>query len=124
MIDEIIAIDRSWEDAITRVDVVALDRLASDDMVYTHAGSLVEGKSGFIDHIVNGKLIFNSVEFDDVEVRLHGACAVLTCALHKQTTDREGVAGELHFRTTRVWVHEDDRWQLLANQSTFIPAQD
>lgn len=120
----IIALDRAWEDAIINSDVGELDRLAADDLVYTHAGCLVEGKEGFIDHIVNGALAFTSVDYEDVEVRVHGDTAVLTCALHLQTLDRADQPGELHFRTTHVWVNGGDAWRLLANQSTFIPETD
>ena len=119
---EVIAIDRAWEDAIIRADTSALDRIGASDLVYTHAGGSVEGKAGFIDHIVNGRLRFTSIEYDDVEVRLHGTSAVLTCALHLDTVDRAGDPSELHFRVTHVWIARDGRWQLLANQSTHLPA--
>lgn len=120
---EIIALDRAWEDAIVRVDPGELDRLSSEDLVYTHAGGWIEGKASFIDHIVNGPLLFPVIKYEDISVLVHGTTAVLTCALHLETTDREGARGELHFRVTHVWTHEDGRWLLLANQSTHIPAK-
>ena len=101
-----------------------LSRLGSDDLVYTHASSVVEDKAGFIDHIVNGKMRFIKVDYEDVEIRPHGDMALLTCALHLKTVDRtNGERGELHFRTTHVWILEDGRWQLLANQSTYLSRQ-
>lgn len=122
MRDEIIAVDRVWEDAIIAVDVRTLNRLAADEMVYTHAGCDVDDKSAFIDHIVNGALRFTRIDYEDVAVRTVGPTAVLTCALHLETVDRCQVAGGLHFRTTHVWICRDERWQLLANQSTHLPA--
>ena len=119
----IIALDRAWEDAIIRVDADELDRLAATDLVYTHAGGWTEGKASFIDHIVNGQLLFPAITYEGVEVHVHGTTAVLTCALHLQTVDRAAVAGDLHFRVTHVWIEEDGSWQLLASQSTHIPTR-
>jgi ketosteroid isomerase-like protein len=118
---EVLVADRAWEDAIIRVDSAALDRIGASDLIYTHASGSVEGKAAFIDHIVNGRLRFTSIEYDDVEVRVHGASAVLTCALNLDTVDRAGDRSELHFRVTHVWIARDGRWQLLANQSTHHP---
>jgi ketosteroid isomerase-like protein len=117
---EIVATDRAWEDAITHRDVSEMTRLASDDLIYTHANSIVEDKAGFIDHIVNGRLRFLAVEYEDIAVRVHGNMGLLTCALHLDTLDDANVKGELHFRTTHVWILTDGRWQLLANQSTYL----
>ena len=118
---EIIALDRAWEDAIIQKNADEMARLAADDLIYTHAGCSIDDKPGMIDHIMNGELTFVSVDYEDIQVRAHGDMAVLTCALHLDTLDKEGKEGELHFRTTHVWILEKGRWQLLANQSTHIP---
>lgn len=118
---EIVAADRAWEDAIINVDAAELARLGSDDLVYTHAGGWVEGRDGFIDHIVTGALSFETIEYEDTEVIVRGDTAVLTCALHLKTRDRAGQTGELHFRMTHVWHQSVDGWKLLASQSTHIP---
>ena len=52
------ALGRAWEDAIINNDVAGLDRPACDDLAYSHTGCLVEGKEGFIVHIVNGESPF------------------------------------------------------------------
>lgn len=118
---EIEALDRAWEDAIIDQDAAALDRLGASDLIYTHAGGWVEGKAGFIGHILDGPLRFPVIDYEDVEVRLHGDAAVLTCALHLQTLDQAGIAGELHFRVTHVWHRVEGAWRLVASQSTHIP---
>jgi ketosteroid isomerase-like protein len=121
--DEIVALDRAWEDAITNRDAGELGRLGSDDLIYTHASSVVEDKGRFIDHIVNGRLRFAKIDYEDIVVRAYGRMALLTCALHLDTVDSStGTEGELHFRITHVWIREDGRWQLLANQSTYLPS--
>ena len=120
---EILALDRAFEDAIIAVDASALDRLSHEDLTYTHAGGWIEGKAGFIDHIVTGANSFEVIDYDDTEVAVHGDTAVLTCALHLETRDRAGTAGELHFRMTHVWHRGADGWKLLASQSTHIPPQ-
>lgn len=52
------ALDGAREDAIIKNAVADLDQLACDDLVYTHAEGLVEGKAGFVDHTVNGEVAF------------------------------------------------------------------
>ena len=121
MVSEIIALDRAWEDAIIQENIDEMNRLASDDLVYTHANCIIDNKAAFIDHIIEGELRFVAINYEDIEVRMHGPTAVLTCALHLDTLDSGNKKGELHFRTTHVWIFEDDQWQLLANQSTHIP---
>ncbi len=118
---EILALDRAFEDAIIAVDAATLDRLALEDLAYTHAGGWVEGKVGFIDHITSGALRFESIDYEDTRVVVHGDTAVLTCALHLDTRDRSDQAGELHFRMTHVWHRSPTGWKLLASQSTHIP---
>ncbi len=114
-------LDRAWEDAITLCDQAELLRLSSPDLVYTHASGVVEDQAGFVDHIANGRLRFVKIRYDDVAVTIHANTALLTCALHLDTVDRTtGHEGELHFRITHVWVNENDRWRLLANQSTYL----
>ncbi len=119
--DEILALDRAWEDAIVARDVSGMERLASDDLVYSHASSEIDDKTTFLDHIVNGPLRFDQVEYENVEVVLRESVAVLTCALHLRIVDAAGAPDELHFRTTHVWADEAGTWRLLANQSTHLP---
>lgn len=118
---DIIALDRAWEDAIINEDAAELERLGAEDLIYTHAGGWIEGKAGFIGHITDGPLRFPVIDYADTEVRQHGDTAVLTCELHLQTLDRDGVSGDLHFRVTHVWHQADGGWRLLASQSTHMP---
>lgn len=120
---EILTLDRAFEDAIIAADASTLDRLAHEELTYTHAGGWIEGKAGFIDHIETGALSFEVIDYDDTQVVVQGDTAVLTCALHLQTLDKGGQAGELHFRMTHVWNRGVDGWKLLASQSTHIPRQ-
>ena len=117
---EIVALDRAWEDAIIAVDTAVLERLGAEDLVYTHGDASIEGKPGFIDHIVNGALRFERIDYEDTEIRMRDGAAVLTCALHLETRDQQGHHGQLHFRMTHVWVREPDGWRLLASQSTHL----
>lgn len=120
-VDLVIELDREWEDAIIARDVETMERLASDDLVYTHASCAVDDKAIFLLHIADGPLRFVEISYDDIAVRLTDTTAVLTCELHLRTLDRDQRPGELHFRTTHVWVKEVGHWRLLANQSTHMP---
>jgi ketosteroid isomerase-like protein len=119
---DIVALDRAWEDAIIDEDAAMLERLGSPDLIYTHAAGWTEDKDGFIRHVLDGPLRFPVIRYEDTEVRLHASAAVLTAALHLETLDRDGKAGELHFRITHVWCRDAEAWRLVASQSTHIPS--
>ena len=87
VIAEIIALDRAWEEAIVRVDSGELDRLSSEDLVYTHAGGWIEGKASFIDHIVNGQLLFPVIEYEDISVLVMALrrCSLVPCTCRRPT---------------------------------------
>lgn len=119
--DEVRALDREWEDAIVARDLPALERLASDDLVYSHASCEIDDKTAFVGRIAHGPLRFLQVEYEDVGVVIGESVALLTCALHLRIIDGNGQQGELHFRTSHVWAHEASGWRLLANQSTHLP---
>lgn len=119
--DDVLALDREWEDAIVARDVPTMERLASDDLVYSHASCEIDDKAAFLGHIAHGPLRFLQVEYEDIAVVTRESVALLTCALHLRVTDATGEPDQLHFRTTHVWGREVDAWRLLANQSTHLP---
>lgn len=117
----VLALDREWEDAIVARDISALERLASDDLVYSHASCEIDDKATFVEHTAHGPLRFHQVEYEDVAVVVRAFVALFTCALHLRISDCAGEPGELHFRTTHVWAYERSGWRLVANHSTHLP---
>jgi len=71
MISEIIKLNNPWQHAIKRKDAEALRELAAD------------AKEGFVAHIMESQNNITAVTSTDVAVRVHGAMAVVACAVRR-----------------------------------------
>ena len=97
-------------------DVDALERLLSDQLVYTHSSASVDTKASFIESI-RTRRPYQNVERSGEEVRLHGDTAVVT---GQARIDLNG-GRQLNLRYTDVWVKGADGWRMVAWQSTRLP---
>ncbi len=97
-------------------DLDALDRLLSDQLVYTHSSASVDTKASFIDAIKTRRP-YQKVERSGEEVRLHGDTAVVT----GQARIELNGGNRLNLRYTDVWVKGAGGWQMVAWQSTRLP---
>ena len=69
----------SWETALTKADVGALQTLYDDTLVYTHSNGKVDSKASYIDTIKSGATKYESMNRDDIKVNVYGEAAVVTC---------------------------------------------
>jgi ketosteroid isomerase-like protein len=97
-------------------DLDALERLLSDQLVYTHSSASVDTKASFIESIKTRRP-YQKVERSGEEVRLHGDTAVVT---GQARIDLNG-GRQLNLRYTDVWVKSADGWRMVAWQSTRLP---
>lgn len=97
-------------------DIPTLERLLSDQLVYTHSSASVDSKASFIESIETRRP-YQKVERSGEEVRLHGNTAVVT---GQARIDLNG-GRQLNLRYTDVWVNGPNGWQMVAWQSTRLP---
>jgi ketosteroid isomerase-like protein len=105
------------------VDEVALNKLLSDDVVYTHSTALVQTKKEFNDTLKAGgiKYIALAPLMTDVKVRVMGNTALVTGAAAVHVIDH-GTDKNMKIRYTEVHAKTPSgSWQLLAWQSTVMP---
>jgi ketosteroid isomerase-like protein len=105
--------------AMERVDVTMLDRILSDDLIYTHANGLQQTKAEFIGVLGSGDIKYESITPDEVRVRIYHQAAVV--AGRASVRIRTG-GGEQSFRICylNVYVKQDGRWQMVAWQSSRV----
>jgi Domain of unknown function (DUF4440) len=58
--------------AMTEVDLPALERLLSNDLVYTHASGWRQSKTEFLASLRSGELVYHSFASESQQAKAHG----------------------------------------------------
>src|SRR5690348_6880312 len=70
--EEIIKVDEERNQALQKGDVATLDRIYSDDLVYTNASGVLLTKAQHLGDLKGRSLNFISFKHEDVQVTVHG----------------------------------------------------
>jgi ketosteroid isomerase-like protein len=112
-------IEREWGDAMTKHDMVALDRILGDDhSVITKDGSILTKAQ----EIANYKSETSSNElfdFEPMKVRVFGDTAIVTGG-HREKSHNFGNDTSGHYRWTDLFVKRSGRWQAVASELTRV----
>jgi hypothetical protein len=111
----VLATDRQLDLAWNDKDVGALDQLWADDYLFIGWTGEIMDKHERLAAIRSGKFQVQSVQSDEVKVRLFNEVAFLT--------DRERIQtnrGEITVRSTRAFIFRSGRWQLITAQKTRV----
>jgi ketosteroid isomerase-like protein len=108
--------------ALGRNDAAALDRIYADDYTLVNESGVLTTKAPRLAAIKSGELKYESVGFDEVNVRLYGNTAVATYRVtSKGQLKGQEIGGQ--FRATSTYMKMKGRWQLVAAQVTRITEQ-
>jgi ketosteroid isomerase-like protein len=117
--NEIRELERQRFRAMEKVDVATLNRILSDDLIYTHANGLQQTKAELIGVLGSGDMKYESITTDDVRVRIFTETAVVTGhASIKIKAHGEEQSFKLCYLD--VYVKQDGRWQMVAWQSSRV----
>lgn len=105
--------------AMQTVDVAALDRILSDDLVYTHANGLRQTKDDVIGVLASRDMKYESITPEDTRVRIYGDTAVLTGHANVKI-NAQGQDQSFKICYLDVYVKQEGRWQMVAWQSSRI----
>jgi len=117
--DQILNLDREWNEAYPRLDVAALDRIIADDWVCIDGGGLVITKKQLLERVQSSTAFLDPYRFDEIKLRMFKDAAIVTGRLSGTRRNGDG-AFYLEQRYTRVYVRRDDRWQAVATQVTVV----
>jgi ketosteroid isomerase-like protein len=106
--------------AVLAGDAATLQRLMSDDIVYTHSSARVDTKQSFIASITSGTVKYRRIHRRDVTVSVHEGFAFLTGAIEIDV-ETGGTLRPLVLRYSNVWESTPKGWQQVLWQSTPIP---
>jgi ketosteroid isomerase-like protein len=120
---QVLQADKDRFAAMIKVDEAALNKLIADDVVYTHSTALVQSKKEFVDTLKAGAIKYLAMAHiaPDVKVRILGNTALVTGGVAVHVIDH-GTDKNMKIRFTEVHTNRSGSWQLLAWQSTVIPA--
>jgi len=119
--DEIKSAERQWADAAKSSDAAQLNRLLSDDLVYTHATGVVDDKTSYIEKVKSKRQKYDGIVPSNVRIKVFGGhTAVLTARMRMHGTNAAGAFDD-QVLMTHVWVKLDGSWRLVAHQTTKVP---
>jgi ketosteroid isomerase-like protein len=107
--------------AMCEADVATLEALLADSLVYTHSYGGADSKASYLDGIRSKKWQYQAVERPIEDIQVHGDCAVVTGQVRIELLS-SGQPKKLNSRFTNVWVKGRQGWQMVAWQSTPLPA--
>jgi hypothetical protein len=118
-LEEIQKAEREIIQAMLKSDVAELDRLISDQLIFSAHTGKIFGKQADLDAHRSGNIKVESVEPEDYHIRMHGETALVFVLLRIKGyffgNYSEGI-----FRFSRVWMKEEGEWKVVAGQSTMI----
>jgi uncharacterized protein (TIGR02246 family) len=117
--EEVKKVEQQWADATLHRDAAALNRILADDLKYVHGNASVQNKKQFIDSLKSGDLVYHSIDFEEVDVRVLGDSAIVMSKSRMSIT-MGGQDQKFEVRFLRVYVKRNGAWQLLAHQATRI----
>lgn len=105
-----------WMDAVRRKDFDALDQIVGAEFV------LISARLGFVDRPgwLETAKDYNIEEFEYIESQIHvyGDAVVVSNSRYRQNANWRGQDLSVPFYLTDVWLHRDDRWQVVSRHSS------
>ena len=111
---ELLALLDTYKDALLHKDGVALARILSDDLTYTHSGGQEQTKAEVIESVSSGKSTVARIEYSGTTARVYGKTAVVKSNVDLWHSPTEVV----HMNIIFVCVKSSQGWQIVARQAT------
>ncbi len=108
-------LQRAEDDAEDKRDLTALDRLLSDDFIFTTPNGALSDKKKLIDDVKNDEPeAGQTIGYDEIRTQDYGKTAVVNYLLTVKGKNKEGKDYTNRYRNTVVWVKQQGRWQMAA----------
>jgi len=107
--------------AMCEADAKTLDELLADSLVYTHSYGGADSKASYLAGIRAKKWVYRKIERPKEDIQVHGDCVVITGQARIELLS-EGKPKTLNSAFTNVWIKGPKGWQMVAWQSTPLPA--
>jgi len=115
----LIRIEGEWGDAMTKHDMVALDRILGDDHTVISKDGRVHTKAEELANYRSDESSNELSDFEPMKVRVFGDTAVVTGGQREKSLNF-GKDTSGFYRWTDVFVRRDERWQAVASELTRV----
>ena len=105
--------------AMEKADVETLDRIMSDDLIYTHSSGLRQTKFDVIGILGSSEMKYESITPSGVQVRVYNNTAIVAgrATVHIKA---HGEKESFEICYLDVYAKQEGRWQMVAWQSSRI----
>jgi hypothetical protein len=117
---EITDLEKRRAAAVVHRDIHLLDTMTASDSVRILATGAVETKSQLLSELKSGDLTYDSINVDDLSVKLYGNTVVVT-GISEFRGQRKGTPFRGRCRFSRVWLRSGSGWQEILFQLTALP---
>jgi ketosteroid isomerase-like protein len=109
--------------AMEKGDVVTLEQILSDDLIYTHADGRQQSKFDLLGVLGSSDLRYEFIRPYDLRVRVHGDAAVVAGRAAIRL-NAHGQVENFEICYLNVYVRQEGRWQMVAWQSSRLPSRE
>ena len=117
---EVLRADDQRFQAMVRGDWAALDAALADDLTYVHSTARLETKAEHVANLRAGKPHYRGIAPRDRRARVHGRVGVVN-GVSEMHVENAGKEQRFTVRYLAVYAKADDRWRMIAWQSTRQP---
>ncbi|HEY2645369.1 MAG TPA: nuclear transport factor 2 family protein [Candidatus Acidoferrales bacterium] len=112
--DEITKVDEERNQALQKGDVATLDRIYTNDLVYSNATGVILTKAQHLADLKSRGLNFRSFKHEDVQVTVNGETGFLT-GISKSEVEFHGTVSSGSRRFLNVFVKRNGHWLVAAH---------
>ena len=116
----VLQLEHDWTQAYLNHDVAALELVLADDWTYSPSDGTFKTRSQVIEEFRVDTMKYQSIDQQNVNVRIYGNTAVVTGEELIKGTDG-GKPVTLHIRFTDVLVNHNGRWHAVNSHESAIP---
>lgn len=113
---ELMLLHRMEEEAESKKDIAALDRLLNDDFVFVAANGSISDKKKFLDDVKGESEPASTLQpilnYEDFKARIYGKTAIVNYVLVVSGKDKDGKDYANRYRMSVVWVKPKADWRI------------
>jgi len=122
MEEELVKVEKEFTDAIVRNNPEKIREFVTEDWIIINADGGIIEMERFLEVIRSGALTHETMESDEMRVRVYGDSAVVS-ALTRSKGKFVGQEFTTHERSTDVFVRRDGKWRCVLTQLTGFKKQ-
>jgi ketosteroid isomerase-like protein len=119
---EIVALEVALRAAQLAADVVALDRLIADDLLFTGPDGELGTKAQDLDAHGSGAVRFREHDPEELRIRRIGTDVAIAALRVRLAVEVQGALVRGTYRYTRVWAREQGVWRVAGGHVAAVPS--